>query len=231
MISYYLRYILKIVYFGSNKTKTGPGFKTRTRALSAQLYFLNFLAYSYWPSGIAVPRGREHANVSALSSTSWGAIIAHQACHAKIGDELKLLGVEYFRPVEEKLRVVCGRRVRHYHPILGNYLLLSVTLKWRSVFSIKGVLGWIMNESGWPAQVLPCELQRLRELCPDGVARKSDQVIAGFKYGDKVMPNDGPFHFHVGTYEGKTRRGDAARFTLFGREQRVIFKPGTLVAA
>jgi len=55
-------------------------------------------------------------------------------------------------------------------------------------------------------------------------------VVAGFNYGDKVIPKQGPLAGHVGTFDKSTQRGDSALFVLFGREQRVMFKAGELVA-
>lgn len=87
-----------------------------------------------------------------------------------------------------------------------------------------------MNDLGYPAQVLPSELERLQSFYGTDVYRPVERITK-FDYGQRVTPKEGPFAYHVGRYEGKTKRGDAALFQLFGQEQRVLFKKGSLIAA
>jgi transcription antitermination factor NusG len=74
-------------------------------------------------------------------------------------------------------------------------------------------------------------MEHLRSLCDGDIFRKTEVEKSGFRYGQKVTPQTGPFAFHVGRYEGKTKRHETALFVLFGREQKVKFKRGELVAA
>lgn len=93
----------------------------------------------------------------------------------------------------------------------------------------------LMNDLGMPAQVQPFEMERLKNEC-DGTVYRSGSVIFkddDFQYGQNVRPTatDHPFASQIGKYEGKTKRGYSALFLLFGREQRVEFKSGDLLAA
>jgi transcription antitermination factor NusG len=130
----------------------------------------------------------------------------------------------------ETLLVVRGRHVREQRPLLGDYMLTSISSGWKSLIAIRGVAGILLNDSGFPAQVLPHEMQRMRSACDGDVYRSSVIEEQGFEYNQKVSPKEGPFACHVGRYDIRTKRGDSARFWLFGREQRVTFKSGDLVA-
>lgn len=116
-------------------------------------------------------------------------------------------------------------------PLLGEYVLFAVSSVWKTLLSIRGVSGMLLNEAGYPAQVLPRELERLRAMCDGDVLRVVEpDVKKEVKYGDPVKATSGPFANHFGRYLEKTKRGDAALFFLFGREQRVEFKRGDLIA-
>lgn len=97
---------------------------------------------------------------------------------------------------------------------------------------IRGVAGMIMNCDGFPAQVVMSELQRMHEMCDDcGTFKSSITESGGFEYGQDVTPNGGPFAHYVGKYESRNKRGeDIALFSLFGQDQKVVFKPGDLLA-
>ena len=77
------------------------------------------------------------------------------------------------------------------------------------------------------------ELERIRSLCVNGVyLPKEIETRRGFVYGQRVSPQSGPLAFHVGRYDGvASKRREAAMFSLFGREQRIMFKAGVLLAA
>ena len=168
-----------------------------------------------------------------IASSSWGVLVAqHPQKVGAVGIALQDLSIDHYIPIEEKTHIINGRRVDRRTPVLGEYVLVAITGKWRETLRIRGVSGMLMDCDDYPAQVLPHEMERLRAFYGNGIYRKPEKIIkSGFTYGEKVTPKSGPFALHTGKYDGKTRRGDAAVFLLFGREQRVTFKQGELIAA
>lgn len=165
-----------------------------------------------------------------IVSSSWGIMTAQHQLFAQVTRSLTSYGVEHFIPMIESINVVRGRHVTEPKPLLGEYIPFAVSQIWKSLLSIRGVTGILLNESGQPAQVLPHELKRLRDMCDENGIYRSAKTIEGFTYGQRVTPKEGPFAYHVGRFESKNKRGDlAALFSLFGREQRVVFKPGDLI--
>lgn len=171
-----------------------------------------------------------------IVSASWGVLIARHQQTKLVGEALTIRGIDHFIPKIETLMIVRGRHVREQRPLLGDYIPFAVSSIWKSLSRIRGVSGILMNELYFPAQVLPSEMDRLHSMCNDaGLYNSSitDTDGSGFEYGQRVTPksNDNPFAFHVGRYESKNKRGDqTALFSLFGREQRVVFKYGDLLA-
>ena len=98
---------------------------------------------------------------------------------------------------------------------------------------IRNVSGMIINCSGFPAQVLPSELNRMHEMCDESDVYHSAIIDnGGFEYGQNVIPKGGPFADHIGKFDSRNKRGDlVALFTLFGRDQKLTFRSGDLLAA
>ena len=180
---------------------------------------------------------RRHTYVT-IASTSWGVLVATFPAHVgKIEDALRDRGVDHFVPRIETLLISNGRHVREARPLLGEYVPFAVTGIWRQLLGIKCVQGILLNTLNFPAQVLPSEMDRLRGMCsPDGMYRSASAPEAGgFEYGQRVSPKSADHFFscQVGRYDGKVGkkgRGDAALFLLFGRDTRVVFNRGDLVA-
>lgn len=159
-------------------------------------------------------------------------MVAKQNRALAVGSSLKKLEVDHFIPRVEKRYVVQGRNIRERQPLLGNYVLVAVTQCWREVLRLRDVHGMLMNECGFPAQVLPCELAQLRAICPDGVYGGREHLTDGFVYGAKVLAVKGPLTRLTGRYIGRFGKNrEEALFSLFGREQKVVFKRGELILA
>jgi transcription antitermination factor NusG len=166
-----------------------------------------------------------------IVSTSWGCLVAHYQQVKLVGDALSLRGIDHFIPKIESLSVVRGRHLRELRPLLGEYIPVSIYCGWRELLRLRGVHGILLNESGFPAQILHRELEWLRGQCDNGIYRRSIPTERGFQYGQKVTPADGPLANRVGHYERCNRRGeDIALFLLFGSEKKVTFKSGELLA-
>jgi transcription antitermination factor NusG len=191
---------------------------------------LRIKVYTARLNRIAVPQTQGHIDV--IVSSSWGVLVAQHQRSKLVGEELSVREVEHFIPLEEKLTITRGRRTRVFYPLLGDYILIAISSLWREVMSIKGVAGILLNELNYPAQVFPHEIDRMRSMCNNNVFIPMPDKME-FQYGQRVTPksNTNPFAFHVGRYDRKTRRGDAANFSLFGREQCVIFRRGELISA
>jgi len=165
-------------------------------------------------------------------SSHWGVLVAQRHCVSAVDERLTQRGVDHFIPKIETLMIVHGRHVREQRPMLGDYIPIAIDAAWKSLIRVRGVASILLNELGFPAQVLPSEMDRLHAMCPDGCLHSIMEDESGFTYGQRVTPKDGPFVYYTGRYDGKAnKRGDeAALFLCFGREQRVVFKPGDLLA-
>lgn len=168
-----------------------------------------------------------------IVSSSWSILVAKHKRVSAVHDALFSYGVDHFIPEIETLQIVHGKRRRMRRPLLGDYIPVAISSGWRSWLRIRDVRGMLLNDLGYPAQVLPREMERLRGMCTNGVYYENCSVDTGeFIYGQNVMPRDGPFVYQTGRYQGQVnKRGDcSALFLLFGREQRVTFKAGDLIA-
>jgi transcription antitermination factor NusG len=167
-----------------------------------------------------------------IISSSWGVLVAHHQQTKLVSVALTSKDIEYFIPKIESLTIVRGRHSRELRPMLGDYILVSICSIWKTMMGIRGVRGMIMNCDSLPAQVLPDEMKRMHDMCDDAGVYHSEIVEAGgFLYGQSVTPRDGPFLNFVGKYDSQNKRGELiADFTLFGRDQKVTFKNGDLLA-
>lgn len=148
-----------------------------------------------------------------------------------VGEALAAKGIEHFIPKIETLTIVRGRHERELRPMLGDYILTSISSIWKSMLRIRGVSGMIMDCKGFPAQVLINELKRMHEMCDDAGTYHSEFETDGFQYGQHVMPRTGPFAHRIGRFDSKNKRGeDVALFRLFGDDARITFQPGDLIA-
>jgi transcription antitermination factor NusG len=166
-----------------------------------------------------------------ISSTSWGVLIARHQRQTVVSEALSARGVEHLIPMMEVLKIVRKRHVRDLRPLFGEYIPFAVSSVWKSLLGIRDVAGMLLNESGFPAQVLPLEVERLRELYRVNTVRQEKIQSGELMLGEFVIPRCGPFINFQGKYDGETKRGaDVALFVLFGRETRVEFNKGDLLA-
>jgi len=115
-------------------------------------------------------------------------------------------------------------------PLLGRYIFFIITDIWRTLAHLRGVAGMLMDaEKTFPAKIEDGTLETFRAYC---ACPKAVEARKGFVYGQRVAPQTGPLAYHVGSYDGvASRHREAAVFNLFGREQRIVFKSGDLIAA
>lgn len=166
-------------------------------------------------------------------TAEWGVLLASNQRTKMVSENLTAENISHFIPMIEDTRIVSGRRCSVSRPLLGNYIPFIVDELWKSIRSIRGVVNILMSKDldggcGYPASVKQHEIDMLKAQCDvnDIMVEPKDQ----FMYGQRVSPRSGPFAYHVGRYEHKTRRGDTAMFLLFGRDQKVEFQAGELVA-
>lgn len=177
----------------------------------------------------------------------WGVLVAQPQRHRLVAEGLTARSVDYFMPMLEIKR----RRRREQHPLFGRYVVVAVDHGWRALQFIRGVAGIMLEPEPRnlvegefkgsvddvkrmvPALICEHELNWVKAQCVDNVWQDPNKPAGGgFNYGQAVTPISGPFQFHIGVYDGKTRKGgDAAFFKLFGMERRIIFKRGELTAA
>lgn len=122
-----------------------------------------------------------------------------------------------------------GRHSSRFVPVLGRYILFKIDEQWQRIQHLRGIDGVLLDVEDQPGLVLPNELSRLRYLCQENIVNKRK---IGFEYGDRVTPKSGPFAHFVGIFDGSLSKGrEVAVFSLFGRESKVVFKRGDLIAA
>lgn len=162
--------------------------------------------------------------------TAWGVLVTESQRHKLAADELTSGGFEYFQPYRELVKVYRGRKVRTRVPYFGRYMFVALCDAWRQVVGLRGVSGILLDPSSLnPIRVDPRELQEVRDRCDRNGVIESPSAGSAFKYGDEVYVEEGPLAFMRGTYDGTVgKKREAAKFFLFGREQRVTFKVGEL---
>lgn len=150
-----------------------------------------------------------------------------------VEDGLNNFGVQNFIPLVEDTKIINGRHVRLRRPLLGRYILFTIVEHWPELLSLRGVAGILLTADNEPAVVVEKELSDIRSLCVGNIyCPRVVRSKNGFYYGQRVTPKEGPFAYHVGFFEGvKSRNREVALFKLFGREQKVTFKSGDLIAA
>lgn len=181
--------------------------------------------------------------------------------HIEVKESLNRIEVESFVPLIENEIVVRGHLVRRVTPLFGRYIFFVVTDAWRLVSMVKGVRGLMLTrsrkydgsfgpddddgnteyeEEQCPAIADPAQIRAMQEFCCGEMYQKPVRLPDDLVYGQRVTTTTGPFAYHVGRYDGPMprkrgkrgkRRREAALFDIFGREQRVVFAAGSLIAA
>lgn len=163
----------------------------------------------------------------------WGVLLSQHQKHKLVKDSLSDSGIHYFLPFIEDTQVVNGRHAHRMRPLLGRYVLFIINELWKNIPQLRGVAGLMMNvDKNYPAVVDDGALDAIRSMCIGDIYSPIAATKQGFFYGQRVTPKDGPLAYHVGRYDGgASKHRDAALFNIFGREQRVVFKAGELIAA
>jgi transcription antitermination factor NusG len=189
----------------------------------------------------------------------WGVLVTEKLRknHLEVKESLNQIEVESFVPLIENETVVRGHLVRRVTPLFGRYVFFEITGVWRAVSTAKGVKGLMLTrprkydgsfgpegaeyeEEQYPAIVDPAQMQAMQQFCCGEMYQKPIRHPDDLIYGQRVTTTSGPFAYHVGRYDGPMprRRGkrgkqrrEAAVFDFFGREQRVVFAVGSLIAA
>lgn len=165
---------------------------------------------------------------------SWGVLLAQHQRHKMVIEGLTDCQVQHFLPMVEDTIIINGRHVHKQRPLLGRYILFAINDIWKKLASLRGVSGMLLDaDKLFPAQVEDAALDAIRSMCVDNVYSPcAVESRNGFFYGQRVTIETGPMAYHIGRYDGHASKNrDAALFNLFGREQRVTFKTGELIAA
>lgn len=162
----------------------------------------------------------------------WGVVVAEPQRHRLATESLIAAGIDYFMPMLERLNISKGRHERERYPLFGRYIITAITDQWPSLFGMRGISDMLLTANRVPALVDEDRVEHIRALCVNNIFREPRAQKGALMYGQKVTPKAGPLAYHTGSYDcriGKNR--EAAIFTLFGAETRVIFKRGELQAA
>ena len=188
------------------------------------------LEWAHTASPIGPQSDREH-RLAIDQTCSWGVLLSQHQRHKLVESGLTDAGVGYYLPFAIETKIISGRHVRTKRPLLGRYIFFIITDIWKTLAHLRGVSGMLMDaEKTFPAKVDSKALESFRSFC--ALPKDNVAVRKGFVYGQRVAPQTGPLAYHVGSYDGPaSRHREAAVFNLFGREQRVVFKSGDLIAA
>lgn len=118
-------------------------------------------------------------------------------------------------------------------PLFPRYLFVLVQGAWRSLLGTRGVVGLIMNDNH-PSLLKNEVIERIRQECDDDgcLILPKPKSLQPLQPGQPVTPRSGHFLYSIGVYQGTTaQHREIALFSLFGRQTRVEFKRGELVAA
>jgi len=166
-----------------------------------------------------------------LDVADWAVAVAEPQRHRIAIESLTASNIETFVPLSEHMTIVRGRHVRERSPMFGRYLIFSVNELWATVATMRGIASLLMTASNAPAVIQQSVIDALRSHCTNNIYREPKGAMKSLAYGQRVTPRAGPLAKHIGTYDGVTRKREAAIFLLFGQEQRVLFKRGDLLAA
>lgn len=163
----------------------------------------------------------------------WGVLLSKHQKHKLVKDGLSDSGVQYFLPLIETTTIVNGRHVNAARPLLGRYIFFVIDELWKNLSQLRGVAGMMLNvDRDYPARVDDGALDAIRTMCIGDVYSPRAVEMQGFVYGQRVAPQTGPLAYHVGRYDGvASKHREAALFNLFGKDQRIFFKSGELIAA
>lgn len=175
------------------------------------------------------------------SDLNWGVLISKHHEHQRVTQGLREKGIDYFIPTEADEVYIHGKRVHRERLVIGSYILFVVNECWKEIQTMIGVARVILASPDFktlnegkelePAKINVKQMDAFREFVSRPPVVKS---IDGFFYGQRVTPVSvtHSFAFHIGVFDGKGRKGKlAAIFKMFGRDCRVMFKPGELQAA
>ncbi len=166
-----------------------------------------------------------------LQLQHWGVIVSQPQRHRVAASSLAAEDFQFSIPQIEKLSVEHGRHVRKRYPLFGRYILVVINDFWQRLVHLRGVSGMLLTASGEPALVSNRKIEEINAMCVNGVYREPE-IITQFVYGQKVRPKQGPLVSQVGLYDCRLgKKKEAALFWLFGRQQRVVFRRGELIAA
>lgn len=166
-------------------------------------------------------------------SGQWGVAVAEPQRYRLAATQLAGHGYTYFMPMWERVSVRAGRHQHFFTPVFGRYLFVMISGVWQKISSLRGITGLLLNpETLHPWHVDSDQLDAVRALCDHNVMHKQEDVEMArqLMYGDPVSPKSGPLAGLRGVYEGKlNKHRESARFIMFGREQKIVFKVGELI--
>jgi transcription antitermination factor NusG len=161
----------------------------------------------------------------------WGVVVAEPQRQKLATKSLREQDVEYFMPIGERLTIQGGRHHRTNYPLFGRYIMVVISSTWAALLSLRGISGMLLTANNIPAVVDEDRLEHIRAMCINGIYREPRPSFS-LHYGQRVTVRRGPLVAFSGIYDGPvSKRREAAIFCLFGREQRVVFKKGELLAA
>ena len=153
----------------------------------------------------------------------------------KVADRISAIGYEPFFPRLKRLVVRRGHRCTDVQPMFPNYLIVKERpeddRQLAVLCSTPGVSELLMTVNNTPARASDAEIAKIRARCTH------DDILivkkhTGFLIGENVRPTSGPFQNFVGRFDSEHAGFRvSALLNLFGREVKVSFKQGDLVAA
>lgn len=163
----------------------------------------------------------------------WGVAFTHPNLESKAIANLSEAGFECFHPQTRKSTVKHGKRVQMIRPLFPRYLIVRLQGAMGDLFRVRDVKGAILTPDKQFREISDGTIAHLQTFSDEFGFYDADVSCGptGLQYGQKVTPKDGVWFGHFGSYDSAYKNREFALFSLFGREARVSFKQGDLLAA
>lgn len=170
-----------------------------------------------------------------MSVSSWLVGLSQPRHQPRVIESLSSVGAKSFCPRVRRTYVSAGRRIDLLVPAFGRYFFVQWTPDWRNLLGVRNLEGFLKNSDAEesPSVVRNSSIQPILEQCDESgvLFESSAPQLNKLRRGQKVKPRSGAMIDLFGSYAGCQRNREHAFFVLMGRETKVTFVKGTLIAA
>ncbi len=122
---------------------------------------------------------------------AWFAVYSRSRAEKKVALELEYSEINYYLPLQRKLRTWSDRKKWVDFPLIPGYIFVNLAYnEFEKVYQVPGVLGFLRIE-GRPAEIPECQIDSLRRLLRQNeVPYQVDYRL--YKPGDEIEVVSGP---------------------------------------